>query len=67
MFLDKIALILAIIGGLTWGRIGILRVSIGGPLFGGLVRLVRRVVSTLVGLAPLWCISPPSPDTRGQE
>ena len=35
MFLDKIALILAIIGGLNWGSIGIFRFDIVAALFGG--------------------------------
>ena len=57
MFLDKIALILAIIGGLNWGSIGIFRFDIVAALFGGQDSMVSRIIYTLVGLAALWCIS----------
>lgn len=57
MFLDKIALILAIIGGLNWGSIGIFRFDIVAALFGGQDSMVSRIIYTLVGLAGLWCIS----------
>ena len=57
MFLDKIALILAIIGGLNWGSIGIFRFDIVAALFGGQDSMVSRIIYTLVGLAAVWCIS----------
>ena len=57
MFLDKIALILAIIGGLNWGSIGIFRFDIVAALFGGQDSMVSRIIYTLVGLAAIWCIS----------
>ena len=55
--IDRIALILAIIGGLNWGIIGLVRFDIVAWLFGGQTATVSRVVYTLVGLAALWCIS----------
>ena len=55
--MDKLALILAIIGGLNWGSIGIFRFDIVAWLFGGQTATVSRVVYTLVGLAAIWCIS----------
>ena len=67
MFLDKIALILAIIGGLNWGSIGIFRFDIVAALFGGQDSMVSRIIYTLVGLAAIWCISLLSRDTRGKE
>ena len=67
MFLDKIALILAIIGGLNWGSIGIFRFDIGAALFGGQDSMVSRIIYTLVGLAAIWCISLLFRDTRGKE
>lgn len=57
MFLDKIALILAIIGGLNWGSIGIFRFDLVAFLFGGSDSAISRVIYTLVGLAAIWCIS----------
>lgn len=57
MIMDRIALVLAIIGGLNWGSIGIFRFDIVAYLFGGQTSSVSRVIYTLVGLASIWCIS----------
>ena len=57
MIIDKIALILAIIGGLNWGSIGIFGFDLVAFLFGGADSAISRVVYTLVGLAAIWCIS----------
>ena len=57
MILDKIALFLAIIGGLNWGSIGIFGFDIVAFLFGGANSALSRVVYTLVGLAAVWCVS----------
>ena len=56
MIMDRIALILAIIGGLNWG-IGLFRFDIVAWLFGGQTATVSRVVYALVGLAALWCVT----------
>jgi len=55
--LDRIALILAIIGGLNWGSIGLFRFDIVAWLCGGQTALISRVIYALVGLAAIWCIS----------
>lgn len=55
--IDKIALILAIIGGLNWGSIGIFQFDLVAWIGGGQDSLVSRIVYTLVGLAAVWCIS----------
>jgi uncharacterized membrane protein YuzA (DUF378 family) len=57
MVMDRIALVLAIIGGLNWGCIGLFRFDAVAWLFGGQTATVSRVVYTLVGLAAIWCIS----------
>jgi len=57
MIMDKIALILAIIGGLNWGSIGIFGFDLVAFLFGGADSAMSRVIYTLVGLAAVWCIS----------
>lgn len=57
MLMDRIALILTIIGGINWGSIGIFRFDIIAWLFGGQTTTVSRIIYTLVGLAALWCIS----------
>ncbi|NLH01783.1 MAG: DUF378 domain-containing protein [Clostridiales bacterium] len=55
--IDRIALILAIIGGINWGLIGLFRFDFIAYLFGGQTATVSRVLYTLVCLAAFWCIS----------
>lgn len=57
MIMDKIALFLAIVGGLNWGSIGLFGFDVVAFLFGGSTSVMSRVVYTLVGLAAIWCIS----------
>ena len=57
MLIDKIALILAIIGGLNWGSIGLFRFDLVAFAFGGSTSVVSRIIYALVGLAAIWCIS----------
>lgn len=69
MIMDKIALMLVIIGGINWGSVGIFRFDIVAWIFGGQTATVSRVVYTLVGLAAIWCVSllfRTSPDEDGQ-
>ncbi len=55
--LDKISLILLIIGGLNWGSVGLFKFDIVSWLFGGQADLVSRIIYTIVGLSAIWCIS----------
>lgn len=57
MIMDKIALVIAIVGGINWGSIGIFGFDIVAALFGGSGSMLSRIVYTVVGLAALWCIS----------
>lgn len=57
MIMDKIALILTIIGALNWGSIGLFRFDIVSWIFGGQDAMLSRIVYTLVALAGIWCIS----------
>lgn len=57
MVIDRIALILAIIGGINWGLVGLFRFDLVAYLFGGQTATVSRVIFALVGLAAIWCIS----------
>ncbi|MBR5381999.1 MAG: DUF378 domain-containing protein [Oscillospiraceae bacterium] len=57
MLIDRIALVLVIIGGLNWGSVGLFKFDLVAYLFGGQTAAVSRVVYTLVALAALWCIS----------
>ena len=67
MILDKIALILAIIGGLNWGSIGLFRFDLVAALFGGQTSMASRIIYTLVGVAALWCISLLFRDLRSKD
>lgn len=55
--LDRIALILVIIGGINWGSIGLFQFDIVGWIFGGQAAIVSRIIYTLVAIAAVWCIS----------
>ncbi|MCR4770708.1 MAG: DUF378 domain-containing protein [Oscillospiraceae bacterium] len=57
MIIDRIALLLAVIGALNWGCVGIFKFDVVAYLCGGQTSSVSRVIFTLVGLAGLWCIS----------
>ena len=55
--LDRIALILLIIGGLNWGSIGIFQFDIVAWICGGQTGIISRIIYTLVALSAIWCIS----------
>ncbi len=55
--LDRIALVLLIIGGINWGSIGLFRFDIVSWIFGGQTAVASRIIYTIVGLAALWCVS----------
>jgi len=55
--MDKIALILVIVGALNWGGIGIFGFDTVAFLFGGQTAVLSRIIYALVGLAGLWCIT----------
>lgn len=57
MILDKIALTLAVIGGLNWGSVGLFRFDVVAFLCGGATTPLARVIYVLVGLSALWCIT----------
>ena len=55
--LDRIALILVIIGALNWGSIGLFQFDIVGRIFGGQAAIISRIIFTIVALAGIGCIS----------
>lgn len=57
MFLDKIALALAIIGGLNWGAIGLFNFDLVALISGGSGTWMARIIYVIVGLAALWCLT----------
>lgn len=54
---NNIALILAIIGGINWGSIGLFQFDIVAWICGGQDAVFARIIYSLVGLAAIWCIS----------
>ena len=55
--LDKLALILVIMGAINWGSIGLFQFDIVGWIFGGQSAIISRIIFTIVALAGIWCIS----------
>ena len=55
--MDRIALILVVIGALNWGAIGLFRFDLVGWIFGGQTAILSRIIYTVVALAGIWCIS----------
>ncbi len=55
--LDRIALVLIIIGALNWLLVGLMRYDLVAALFGGVDSAVSRVIYTLVGVAGIWAIT----------
>lgn len=54
---NNIALILAIIGGINWGLIGLFQFDLVAWICGGQSAVLARIIYSLVGLAAIWCIS----------
>ena len=55
--IDKLALVLVIVGALNWGSVGLFRFDCVAFLFGGQMGTVSRIIYSLVGIAGLWCIT----------
>lgn len=55
--MDNTALVIAIIGALNWGSIGLFGIDLVATLFGGQTAILSRIVYTLVGISGLWCIT----------
>lgn len=57
MLIDRIALLLTIVGALNWGSIGIFSFDIVAWICGGMDSIAARIIYTVVALAGVWCIS----------
>ncbi len=55
--MDAVALIIAIIGALNWGSIGLFNLDLVATLFGGQMSIMSRIIYIAVGIAGIWCIS----------
>lgn len=57
MIINKIALIIAIIGTLNWGLVGLFSFDAVAWLTGGATTVLARIIYVIVALAGIWCIS----------
>jgi len=57
MVADTIALILAIIGALNLGAMGLFGIDLLSAMFGGSATVIARIVYSLIGIAGLWSIT----------
>ena len=55
--LDRISLILVIIGALNWLLIGLFQFDAVAWIFGGQTAVLSRIIYAVVGVAGLWSIS----------
>ncbi len=53
--IDKIALVLIIIGAINWGLIGIFNFNLVDSIF-GTMSVISRIIYALVGISGLWGI-----------
>lgn len=55
--MDRLALVLMIIGCLNWGLIGLFQFDLVASIFGGMDTILSRTIYTLVGAAGIYSIS----------
>ena len=55
--MDRVSLLLVIIGAINWGLVALFRFDLVAYLFGGQAAIASRILYGIVGLAGLWCIS----------
>ena len=55
--MDRVALVLTIIGALNWGIVGIFQYDVVAAVFGGAGAVMSRILYTLIALAGIWCVS----------
>ncbi len=53
--IDKIALVLIIIGAINWGLIGIFNFNLVATIFGDMT-ILSRIIYGLVGISGIWGI-----------
>ena len=55
--LNRISLILIIVGAINWALVGVFQFDLIAYLFGGQGAISSRILYTIVGAAGLWAIS----------
>ena len=57
MVIDRIALLLLIVGGLNWGSVGLFDFDVVAWIFGSSTAIGARIIYVVIALCALWCIS----------
>lgn len=57
MIINKIALIISIIGSLNWGLVGLFSFDLVAWIAGGPATLIARIIYVIVAIAGIWCVS----------
>ena len=55
--MDRLSLLLVIVGAVNWGLVGLFQFDLIANRFGGQASLNSRVLYTIVGAAGVWSIS----------
>ena len=55
--MDKLSLLLVIIGAINWGLVGLFQFDLIAFLFGGQGAMISRIIYAVIGAAGLWSIS----------
>ena len=55
--MDRVSLLLIIIGAVNWGLVGLFQFDLVAYLFGGQGALLSRIIYALVGAAGIWSIT----------
>ena len=54
--MEKLALVLVIIGAINWGLIGFFQFDLVAAIFGGQAAIISRIIYAIVGIAGLYSI-----------
>jgi uncharacterized membrane protein YuzA (DUF378 family) len=57
VLLDRLSLILVILGAVNWLLMGLFQFDAIGWLFGGYSAVLSRIVYSIIGVAGLWCVT----------
>lgn len=55
--MDRLALVLVIIGAINWGLVGLFQFDLVAFLFGGATAIISRIIYVLVALAGIWSVT----------
>lgn len=54
--LDKVSIILVVLGALNWGLYGLFNLDLVHAIFGGQLQLIARIIYILIGAAGLYLL-----------